>query len=223
VLARRPQVDILVVEQGHRELDLALTARAGEVWDVSRPVLAKLSQLKEPPSMLAVVAVQPRPVDLSVPAPVIVLDDVQDPGNVGTIIRGAAAFGFPRLVLGGESVRLGNRKCLRAAQAAVLDLEWEYATHCADFLARARAAGLAIYTTAAAAGSRSIPMAEVRMPAAIVFGSEGRGVDPALLAAFPSIRIDQSRAVESLNVGVAACILMYELGKRSSGCQATAI
>ena len=133
----------------------------------------------------------------------VALDGVQDPGNVGTIIRLAAAFDAGGVILTGGSADPFAPKSIRASAGAILALPVMAASRSA-LLEEAAANGFTLYAAASGEGRLEVPTSA----AVIVFGSEGRGVSPALLDAAKRISIRTSPTIESLNVATAAAIVL---------------
>lgn len=141
----------------------------------------------------------------------VVLDRVQDPGNVGSIIRSCAAAGVPALILLAGSASAWSPKVLRASQGAHFALTIYEQLDSQTLLSRLAVPLLA--TTLEDAGS--LYEAELPHPAAWVFGHEGQGVSPALLAqAACRVHIPQATGVESLNVAAAAAVCLFEHRRR---------
>ena len=139
----------------------------------------------------------------------IILESVQDPGNVGTVIRTANAFGVSAVILTGDCADLYHPKTVRATMGAIfrqLVLEMELA-FLPDFL---KDQGLPLY--AAALEPKAVDLREVSLRhAAVAVGSEGRGLSPALIAASDkTVIIPMQPDSESLNAAVAASVLMWE-------------
>ena len=139
---------------------------------------------------------------------VIVLEGVQDPGNVGTVIRTANALGMDTVVLTGACADLYSPKTVRAAMGAlfrqpVLD----------ELMQLLRANCLKLYGAAltdAAQDLRRVPLS----PAAVAIGSEGRGLSAQLLAQCDGqIIIPMQPGAESLNAAVAAAVVMWEIAR----------
>src|SRR5579872_3511854 len=126
----------------------------------------------------------------------VALDGVQDPGNVGTIVRLAAAFDAGGVVLLPGCADAYGPKAVRASAGAILNVAIAEMT-IDELLAR----GLPIFA-ADARGSSQVPNG------VIVFGSEGQGISPRLRAVAKLVRIEMSNRVESLNVAAAAAILL---------------
>ncbi len=141
-------------------------------------------------------------------APVLVLDGVQDPGNVGTLLRTAFALGAAGAVLLPGTADPANPKVVRAGMGATFRLPTVSAEP-AEFVAWARRERLALWVAAA----EGTPLARAASPErlALVVGNEGAGAGPEIRAlAHQLVAIPLARGAESLNVAVAAGILLYE-------------
>lgn len=144
----------------------------------------------------------------------LILEGVQDPGNVGTVIRTANAFGIDAVILTGGCADLYHPKTVRSTMGAifrqnVLELEL---THLADFL---REQELPLYGAALAEDAQSIRGMDLRRTALAV-GSEGRGLSEELLALCKKkIIIPMRPDSESLNAAVAASVLMWEQSRQN--------
>lgn len=175
-------------------------------------VLMRELGLVDTPSGLLAVAAMPNSiaaVDLEKEA--ILLDGVQDPGNVGTLLRTAAAAGIKQALLAPGCAAAWSPKVLRAGQGAHFALAIHEDADLAGFMAAYRG------TTAVTCldGSTSLYEADWQGPLAWVFGAEGQGVSPALIAAARlRIRIPMPGAVESLNVAAAAAVCLFEAVRR---------
>ena len=154
-----------------------------------------------------------------VPPLVVVMVGVQDPGNVGTIIRSAEAFGATGVVAARGTADPWSPKALRASAGSALRLPVLRGMAVPVLLAQLKMARVKII----AAGARSLDAAsdvnelsaDLREPAAIFIGSEGSGLPPEVLhAADATISIPMSEAVESLNAGVAASVVLFEAARQ---------
>lgn len=139
----------------------------------------------------------------------VVLCGLQDPGNVGTILRSAEAFGATGIVSLPETVSAWNQKAIRASAGSIfrmphLHADWR------ECIAQLREAGIRTLITAARGGERATS-ADLRKPVALFIGNEGRGV-PAEVAAHAdgAVTIPCPGPVESLNAAVATSVLLYE-------------
>jgi RNA methyltransferase, TrmH family len=152
---------------------------------------------------------------------VIVLAVIQDPGNVGTIVRSAEAFGATGVVASRGTADPWSPKALRASAGAVLRLPVLRGMAIPVLMAQLRVAGVKIFAATSHADSNGhigagiVPIADLREPAALFIGNEGSGlpVEVARSADAP-IAIPMSETVESLNAGVAASIILYEAARR---------
>ena len=139
---------------------------------------------------------------------VVVLDGVQDPGNAGSIIRAAEAFGATGLVFLKGTVSPYNPKAVRASAGSIFRVPLVTALDAAAARAALEAHGLDVYA-AAPSGAKNLDEAGLTRGCAFVIGSEGRGVSPEWTAGAAGLRIP-TRGVESLNAATAAAILLYE-------------
>jgi TrmH family RNA methyltransferase len=179
---------------------------------VDDDLLGQLADTEHPQGVVAVI--EPRPwrledIPVGPRGVVLVLDGVQDPGNVGALARTALGLGADALVALPGTADLSNPKALRGSMGALLRLPAVPAT-LAGFIVWARGAGVELWTTA----TDGTPVARVRRegPVALLLGNEGAGVRPELAAAASrSVAVPLSGGVESLNVAVAAGILLYEV------------
>lgn len=174
-------------------------------------VMASLSPMKAPQGALFVAKMP----DLTPPEQLtgsryLVLDGLQDPGNVGTIWRTADAFGADALLLTGHSADPFNWKTVRATMGAAFRLPvWELEEE--DVLPLTEGSGLALCATALREDTVSLEQAKLGR-CAVVIGSEGQGVSPALLRQCgETIKIPMTSRCESLNAASAATVVLWEL------------
>jgi TrmH family RNA methyltransferase len=192
---------------------MALVERGVRLVTVTPAALETLADTEQPQGIVAIVAPPAWSLE-QVPTPprsaVLVLDAVQDPGNVGAILRTALGLGAAGVVALKGTAELTNPKVLRGSMGAAFRLPAASADT-DSFLAWAAARGLELLV----ADSHGEPLhLGVRggTPLAVVLGNEGAGVGPALLAAaHRRVAIPLAAGVESLNVAVAAGILLYEV------------
>jgi TrmH family RNA methyltransferase len=181
---------------------------------VSDPVMAAASDTQAPPGVLAVVPRVERPLP-NKPTLLLILDQLTNPGNLGTMLRTAAAAGVEGVLLGPGSVDATNPKVVRGAMGAHLRLP----IHSPDWREiEALTGGLAIWI-AAADGEVEYTAVDWRQPAALVVGSEaaGAGAEARQLAR-GGIHIPMHGGTESLNAAVAAGVILFEaVRQRRSG------
>lgn len=208
-----------VVREGHNLFSLA-QARRIPWYELPEEIFRRLSATEEPQGVLAVVSTRRVEfAELLQPAPplLIVVDALQDPGNLGTIVRTAQAAGATGMLLLAGTVDLFNPKTVRATAGAlfrlpvVQDLSWEEAQ---KFLGEA---GLPLIV-ADPQGEVPLYRADFRGPVAIAVGSEGAGLRPEVRkAATRRVFIPMPGGAESLNVAVAAALLLYEAVRQRLG------
>jgi len=188
--------------------------RAMETWLVSPEVMARVSSLREPAKAAAIIKKLPAELDFHKHSRIIVLHNVQDPGNAGTICRCAAAFGFDAVVLTGTSVKINNEKFLRSAQTSLFTVNVLSRPEIEKLLEQAVKFGFRILVTSSSRQVDAFDEKIVKPPFLIIFGSEGSGLPRNYFDLYPALRLAQKDNVESLNVAVAACIIMHELTRK---------
>lgn len=142
----------------------------------------------------------------------VALDGIQDPGNAGTIVRSAEAFGASGVVILEGSVRVANGKFLRATAGSIFRLPVLESISRIEFLEQTRAFGLALHALSARDGA-TLYNADLRSPCALVVGGEGRGVSSELLACASALSVP-AHNVESLNAAVACSIALFETARQ---------
>ena len=146
------------------------------------------------------------------PAAVLVLHDLDDPGNAGTLVRSAEAFGASAVCFGPESVEPYNDKTVRASMGSLFRVPIVRYEHWTELAASIKKASLE--PLGAAAGGPDIRSTLVPERAALILGNERRGLEGLPADAFKlRVAIPQRSAAESLNVAVAGSILLYEIAR----------
>jgi len=180
----------------------------GAQYAVSEDLLGYVSPLKSAAGVVFSVRIKPWPE--AAPGRTLVVETIQDPGNMGTILRTANALGMDTVILTGDCADVYNPKTVRATMGAVFRqrfYEMDRQTM-RDYLT---AHGLQLYGAALSDASRDIRQLSLKN-AAVAIGSEGRGLSDALLALCDGeLIIPMSEQCESLNAAVAAAIVMWEL------------
>lgn len=144
---------------------------------------------------------------------VVVASGLQDPGNLGTVMRSAEAFGASGLVTGDGTVNPYNPKVIRASAGSAFRLAIVRGK-IGEIVTQLRSRGLRILATSS---HKSIPLNEANLtgPLTIIIGNEGAGISRELLAeADQVIRVPHSSKVESLNAGIAASVVLYECSRQ---------
>jgi TrmH family RNA methyltransferase len=208
-----PLLEICVSESGYENAEIAaLFARlpAG-VKSVCVPdkLFSRLSTVDAPTGIVArIVPPVFAPEQTAAAATVVVLDAIQDPGNLGTILRTAAAAGIVSVWLTPGCAQAWSPKTLRAGMGAHFRI---HISEQVDALAQLERYAGKVLATGVGAKARSLFEADLRGPLAWLFGAEGQGLSPALLArADEMLNIPMAAGVESLNVGAAAAVCLFE-------------
>lgn len=159
-------------------------------------------------------------IDARKDAPVLLLESVRDPLNVGAIIRSAAALGVGRLIMSADCADLYHPKTLRAAMGPLFSMPITRVEDLAGTVTALRQSGRRVYAaalddTAIRLGSREFDAEREGHPVGAVIGNEGHGLSESVIAACDrSVYIPMEADTESLNAGVAAALIMWELSKK---------
>jgi TrmH family RNA methyltransferase len=181
---------------------------AGLLTEVSEDELAKISHLHTPNQVLAVIRQYPATVISPLNASVaLALDTIQDPGNLGTIIRIADWFGIPQIICSHECVDRYNPKVVQSTMGSIARVQVHY-TELAGWLAQQT--DTKIY--AAALAGQDITQMNKLSEGIIIIGNESKGISPAVMEQVNvRITIPQKGRAESLNAAVAAGIIVSHL------------
>ena len=187
----------------------ALASGVAKVTLVPPAIFAGISGL-ESPAAIGFLMAMPVAGAIDAGAATVVLDRLQDAGNVGSILRSAAAFGVRQVLAIKGTAALWSPKVLRAGMGA------HFGLRLIESLEEADLALLAVPLVATSShGGAELPDADLPKPCAWVLGHEGQGVSPSLLARCAlQVRIPQPGGEESLNVAAAAAVCLYESARR---------
>lgn len=203
-----------------KALKAALAQSGARLEEVGDPDLAKLADTEHPQGIVAIL--EPRRwalhhIDLRPGAAVLVLDGVQDPGNVGTMLRTAWGLGAAGVIALKGTADLTNAKVIRGSMGALFRIPC-VPCDAAEFLEWVRTGHLALWIAAADGElvvdgpARPRPARPDRPVIALVVGNEGSGVSDTLSAAAARrVAIDLAPGAESFNVAIAAAILLHEV------------
>ncbi len=184
------------------------SGKAGEkVSILSDALFAELATVETPSGIMAVV-LQPRCAHgINQEIDAVLLDGIQDPGNLGSIFRSAAAAGFRQVLLSFDCAQAWSPKTLRSGMGSHFQLDIHESCDLPAFLGGYR--GKAILTTLEAAPA--LYSLDLKTPVAWVFGNEGQGVRPEVSASTElQVRIPMPGEINSLNVAAAAAICLFE-------------
>ena len=176
---------------------------------VSNSVLKYISELSNPSKIMGICK---KLEEKDIGKKIVILDGIQDPGNLGTIIRSSVAFNIDTIVLSKDTVDLYNSKVLRATQGMIFNINI-IERDLNEFIPVLKENNYKVYGTKVN-GGKSLKNVEKCEKFAIIMGNEGSGVKSSILDMCSDyIYIDMNSSCESLNVGVATSIILYELDK----------
>lgn len=174
---------------------------------VNEAIVNKLSYTKSPQGIIGVVRKKEQ--YMQGLNKVLVLDNLQDPGNVGTLLRSALAFNYNQVFISDESVDIYNDKVIRASQGAIFKLNIKRDT-LENIFSILKDEKFKIYVTALTDNSLFLEDLKPSKKCALVLGNEGNGVsDLSKSVADEVVKINMSSRIDSLNVSVAGSIAMY--------------
>lgn len=216
---RRPvEVAVSAAAAGDAEI-AALLARLAPLQPLllSDALFNALSTVATPTGIVAAVTTPRLAAAASRLEACVLLEDIQDPGNLGSILRSAAAAGIRQVCLSRTSVHSWSPRVLRAGMGAHFQLDIHEQCDLEE-LARGFAGRVVV---ASGSASSSVFDCDLRGRVALVFGNEGAGVSPALRAlAHETVAIPMPGAMESLNVAAAAAICLFERVRQLGGAAA---
>lgn len=180
-----------------------------KVTIVSESVMKKITSLTTVPRIIGVAKF----LDSSdIKGSVLLLDSIQDPGNMGTIIRSAVAFGIGTIIVGEGSVSVYNPKVIRSSEGMLFHVNI-IRGNLKDYIECLKKDNYTIFGTAVENGE-NVKNLHFAKKCAIIIGNEGAGISPEIKKMCDkNLYIKMSDECESLNAGVAASIIMYELYK----------
>lgn len=175
---------------------------------VSESVMRKLSSLSTAPNVLGIVKKRE---SKEIAGNILILDGIQDPGNLGTIIRSAVAFNIDTIIASSDTVDVYNQKTIRSSEGTIFNINYIVAD-LEEILPSLNECD--IYTTNVVNGE-DIRTIDVTKKYAIIMGNEGAGVRKKIATlANKTLYIPISEKCESLNVAIATSIILYELSKK---------
>lgn len=179
-----------------------------EIIEVSETVMEKLAFTKTPQPIMAVCSMKlHKDVDYNQNR-YLLLDRLQDPGNVGTILRTASALGYKNVLLSKDSVDLYNDKVIRATQGALFTLNISI-VDLKEEISKLQKHHVKVYATALR-NARVIDEYSREDRMAFIMGNEGNGVSEEIIDMSDGAMYIPIETMESLNVGIAAAIVMYQ-------------
>jgi TrmH family RNA methyltransferase len=202
---------VLLAENASQQAERAARRCGAPVQRVAAKLFEQLSVVESSQGVLALLGLESSTIAqiLAGEGPVLVVDRLQDPGNVGAILRSAEAFGAAGVLLTPGSASLANPKTIRASAGSLFRVKAASAA-ATEIVDEAQRLGRPLYATVARDG---VPLLDAELERAVIaIGSEAHGVSPDLLGASTPLTIPTSR-VESLNAAVAAAVVLYEAAR----------
>lgn len=216
-LARHGAPDTLIASEsgmGRAEIAALMSTAAAHHAVFSDSLFQDSSTVESPAGILALIQ-PPAPAAVSPGAAFcLLLEDIQDPGNVGSLLRSAAAAGVTDVLLSPTSAFAWAPKVLRAGQGAHFNLNIVEGADLVAFVRDYRGISLALTPAA----DESLYASELAGPLAVLVGNEGAGLTPALMnAATRRVRLPMPGGFESLNAAAAGAIALFEVVRQRGG------
>ncbi len=202
----------LVQHHGKGVLKLAESKGIDILW-VSERLMDALSESKTPQPVMAAVQMKQHTEETllgNTAALIVVAHQLQDPGNLGTIIRTAEAVGASGVAITSNTVDPFNAKTVRASMGSILRLPVALIGDVSSFIRKCKNAGFQSLA-AAVTGEKTHFDIDLTKPTIVIVGQEGSGLPQEVLAEIDlSIRIPMAESIDSLNVATAAAVILYE-------------
>ena len=218
-------IEAAVIAEGfgkeHRENNLLdrWRTRGISVFQVSEKLFATISAVRAPQGAMALVRAPLRILEgIKVKERVLILCacGIQDPGNLGTLIRTCAAAGADMVLTTTGTVSARNPKTLRASAGAFFNIPVIEHLKTGELFSYCKLNGIRMYRTDAGAGV-SHTQADLASSCAVFLGNEGAGCNEAAFSSLPAIHIPMPGNAESLNVAAAGAIILFEAARQRSG------
>lgn len=208
----------LVIEAYKKNLIKELILEKDEIYPldvettyVTEEVMKKLASTKTAPKVMAVV--NKKEEDKNLGEKILILDNIQDPGNLGAIIRSATAFNIDTIILSNKTVDLYNPKTIRSSQGMIFNINI-IRKDTQKIIPELKEKGYKIIGTKVTNG-KDVRDAKIYSHFALIIGNEGQGLSEEvdeLCDEYLYIKMNEN--CESLNASVAASILMYEINNK---------
>ena len=200
-------VEEIIISENYEEFSL-IEAFSGEITKVSNSVMKNISDTITSQGIIAICKVVNKELEINKYSKVLILDRIQDPGNLGTIIRTADAFNFDCIILGKGTTSLYGQKVIRSTQGSNFHID------CFDNVELVKLldemSEFNIFATSLKADKYIEQLNNISGKVAVVFGNEGAGVSEDILEKVNNLlKISMPGRAESLNVSIAAGIVMH--------------
>lgn len=194
-----------------------LAALAGRFETVADDIFRKMSDTKTPQGILCVVRQSEYSQEemLEAEAPLLVLlEDIQDPGNLGTMFRAGEGAGVTGIVMSGGTADIYNPKTIRSTMGSVYRMPFLYVEDLTETIGKLQEKGITVYA-AHLQGAKIYDECGYRGKTAFLIGNEANGLrDKTAACADVSVKIPMEGKVESLNAAVAASVLLFEAARQ---------
>jgi len=219
----RDETNLFLIEEEHLVLEALKKGMVKELlvtekcdydvptYEVSKEIMKKLTSQVTAPKILAVCK---KMAEKPIYGSVLFLDGIQDPGNLGTIIRSAVAFSMPNIILNENCVDLYNPKVIRSTEGMLFSIN-VLRRNTVECFRELKHVGYQIIGTDVIEGCNPDSVA-YQEKSVLVIGSEGHGMSKTAREYCDTfVKIPMNSACESLNAGVSASILLYERSKKN--------
>lgn len=191
---------------------------AGQVWTVTDQVFQAMSDTQTPQGILALVGQFHYSLEDMLPqdrpAHLMILENLQDPGNLGTILRAGEGAGVTGVIMSGDTVDIYNPKVIRSTMGSVLRMPFLYADDLAGTIGELKKRGVRMFA-AHLSGKHNYDQEDYTGHVGFMIGNEARGLSEQTASlADTYVRIPMLGRVESLNAAVASAVLMYETARQ---------
>lgn len=199
----------------------------GNICTVSREVFEKISTEKSPQGVICIIKYIDKLHNYTtiynegiwedgVRPGIIILNEIRDPGNLGTIIRTASAFGIDRVILSSDCADIYNFRTVRAAMGTLFSQKITVVEDMPGTVRSLRECGYDIYSAMLDDGARRLDELQISMATAFIIGNEGHGIPAELAEASDgAVYIPMTGRAESLNAATAASVILWETFRQS--------
>lgn len=184
-----------------------------DIYSTTETLFKQISDTEAPQGILAVVEMKQTELEsvFSTPNFIILLDRVQDPGNLGTIIRTADAFGANAIIVTSGCVDVYNPKTVRSTMGSIFQIPIVHIEDIKDAISVLKEKNIRVIASSLETDTYSFDM-DFKTDCALVIGNEGMGVSSEVIALSDElVKIKMTGLAESLNAGIASGVLMYEV------------
>ncbi|MCF0227294.1 MAG: RNA methyltransferase [Malacoplasma sp.] len=182
---------------------------------IDQKIYNSLSELKTGDGLIAVFNI-PKKQEQNIDDKIIILDQIQNPNNMGAVLRSAAAFNMKQIILANSCVDIYNPKVIQSSMGYGYDIPIKFVTDLRQTIRSLQSKGIKVYATAV--DSNAVKLNQIKLgKCAVVLGNEGNGIKKDIVSICDqSIFIPMNKKVDSLNISIAASIIMCKLNNENS-------